>query len=167
MHLLSVHNPTDRTLTPAEKAHLESIVPFPELRSDHYIKVSEVDETYYSPVPEVITGTTEILEENTRYYTWLFREKKSKNAEPLMAKLAERRVPEKLAKKLEGDIKVTEVRRVIHGMSKGKTPGPDLLTAEFYQTFSDILEQPLTDVLNEAHKRRRLPSSLKQGILNP
>ena len=38
-------------------------------------------------------------------------------------------------------------------MRKAKSPGPDLLAAEFYQTFTDLVAIPLTDVLNEAHAR--------------
>ena len=50
-------------------------------------------------------------------------------------------------------------------MGKAKTPGPDLLAAEFYQTFEDLVIEPLTRVLNEAHSEHCLPTTTKQGIV--
>ena len=58
-----------------------------------------------------------------------------------------------------------EVKLAIRRMGKAKSPGPDLLAAEFYQTFLDLVAEPLTTVLNEAHSRHELPASTKQGIV--
>ena len=50
-------------------------------------------------------------------------------------------------------------------MAKGKAPGPDLLAAEFYATFEDVIAPALTDVLTEAHFYHQLPTSTKQGTV--
>jgi hypothetical protein len=113
-----------------------------------------------------VTTTPEgILESLQQYYTYLFRNRPSIDAEPLLELLREKSLPTELSAKIEGDITTKEVVLAINKMGKAKSPGPDLLPAEFYQTFLDLVVDPLTNVLNEAHARHELPSSTKQGIV--
>ena len=66
---------------------------------------------------------------------------------------------------LNGPIMTEEVRRAIKEMKKGKSPGNDGLTAEFYQTFGDVLEDELTELLNNIMFSGELPKSQRQATL--
>jgi len=98
-----------------------------------------------------------IVAELTAYYRWLFRRKDSVNSQPLLDELEKRRLSNKSRESLEKDVTVSEVRKTIRTLGRGKSPGPDLLTAEFYITFEDLVAEDLTEVLMEAHLRHRLP----------
>ena len=106
-----------------------------------------------------------IVAELTAYYRWLFRRKDSVNSQPLLDELEKRRLSNKSRESLEKDVTVSEVRKTIRTLGRGKSPGPDLLTAEFYITFEDLVAEDLTEVLMEAHLRHRLPYTTKQGII--
>ena len=67
--------------------------------------------------------------------------------------------------KVEAEVTSTEIRREIGTIAPAKSPGPDLLTGEFYQTFIDLVCEPLTEVLNEAHYFHTLPETTTQGII--
>ena len=79
--------------------------------------------------------------------------------------LQKRKLREASRKALDKPITVEDVSKAIRSLGKGKSPGPDLLTAEFYQTFEDILAEPLTEVLTESHTLYRLPTSTQQGVV--
>ena len=119
--------------------------------------------------PTIRDGVTStpaaILEELQSYYTHLFRSRPSVDSEPLLELLREKSLPTEVSSKIEGKITMEEVKLAIRRMGKAKSPGPDLLAAEFYQTFLDLVAEPLTTVLNEAHSRHELPASTKQGIV--
>ena len=66
---------------------------------------------------------------------------------------------------LEKAISIEEVRREILRMGKGKSPGPDKLGAEFYQTFIDLILTDLHGVLVDSHRRGVLPTTMMEGEL--
>jgi hypothetical protein len=119
--------------------------------------------------PEIRDGVastaTEISDTLRHYYTYLFRSRPSIDAEPLLDLLRDNSLSTDISAKIEGAITLKEVKLAISKMGKAKSPGPDLLAAEFYQTFTDLVAEPLTDVLNEAHSNHELPPSTKQGIV--
>ncbi|CAH2329361.1 Hypothetical predicted protein [Pelobates cultripes] len=61
---------------------------------------------------------------------------------------------------LISEITIEEVTESIHQQNKCKSPGPDGLTAEFYQQFCDLLAPHLTEVFNESLARELLPPSI-------
>lgn len=52
-----------------------------------------------------------------------------------------------------------EAQKAIQKMKNNKSPGPDGLTKEFYETFWDIIGEDLTEVLNNSFLRGSLPQS--------
>ena len=49
--------------------------------------------------------------------------------------------------------------------SKGKSPGTDVLTAEFYLSFWELLEQELVDSFNYACEKGEITISQKRGFI--
>ena len=50
---------------------------------------------------------------------------------------------------VEGEITLEELFTVINTFSKDKSPGNDGLTAEFYQTFFNVIGKDLVEVIND------------------
>ena len=119
--------------------------------------------------PDTKTGTTQettgILEQLSSYYRWTFRKRTTHNREKCLAGIRRRQLPDIVSKKMEGPISELEVRNEIRKLGLAKSPGPDLLTAEFYITFEDLVLQPLTEVLKESFDNHTLPSTTKQGVI--
>ena len=113
----------------------------------------------------IATDSNAIVNELSKYYSYLFRTKKSVNPGPLLKKLRARTITTSSRDKIDTEITEKEVRLAIRSMGKGKAPGPDLLAAEFYSTFEDLIAPALTDVLTESHYFHRLPPSTKHGIV--
>ena len=58
----------------------------------------------------------------------------------------------------------TEIRKAIATLENNKSPGNDGLTAEFYKTFANIL-QDLKDLYNEISEIGRMPESMRQAVI--
>lgn len=74
-------------------------------------------------------------------------------------------VTEFLAKDLESTFEEVEVREAIKALKGGKSPGLDGLPVEFYQSFMEVLVQPLLDVWEEVVEHQALPFSLNTGVI--
>ena len=55
----------------------------------------------------------------------------------------------------------------LKSFSKGKSPGTDGLTAEFYLSFWKLLGQELVDSFNYAFEKGEMPTFQKRGIITP
>ena len=64
----------------------------------------------------------------------------------------------------EGDLNETEIHSVINKMSKNKTPGPDGLPTEFYQTFFNSVKHLLLNSYNLSFENGELAYSHRQSI---
>ena len=76
-----------------------------------------------------------ILEQFTRYYSWLFEPKKSIRPEKYLKLLEQTKIPKHINKMLDADLTRSEISEAIDSLGKGKAAGPDGLGAEFYKTF--------------------------------
>ena len=50
-------------------------------------------------------------------------------------------------------------------MKKGKSPGNDGLSVEFYLLFWNIIVDPLLELFKECQDRKEMSTSMKQGII--
>ena len=71
-----------------------------------------------------------------------------------------------MAKKLEGKIKPSEVRKAIRSMANGKAPGPDGLHAEMYKANEGMFSKYLTKLFNEMHAEGRFPETMKSAVIS-
>ena len=63
----------------------------------------------------------------------------------------------------ERPINLEDVTRAIRSMAKGKSPGPDDLPAEFYQSIEASVAPVLLSVFSEAHTNERMPTCFLDG----
>ena len=135
--------------------------------SNSDISSLHVTPDWYDPEKklEPVNTNIGITSQLTAYYKWLFRRRDSINPKPLLNELNKRKLSKKSRDSLEKHVSEKEVRKTIRTLGRGKSPGPDLLTAEFYITFEDLVAADLAAVLTEAHSRHRLPHTTKQGII--
>jgi len=51
-------------------------------------------------------------------------------------------------------------------MKKGKSPGPDGLTVEFYCSFWELIENSLFSMYKECLEQKEMSATMKQGIIS-
>lgn len=65
----------------------------------------------------------------------------------------------------ERPITKSEISAAIQSVKKGKFPGNDGLSVEFYLHFWDIIAHPLLEPFKECIDRREMSTSMKQGVI--
>ena len=64
------------------------------------------------------------------------------------------------------DITVDEIYKSLIGMSKSKTSGPNVITAEFYLYFIDDLQHVFLCIFNSIDENEELSRSMKYSIID-
>ena len=64
------------------------------------------------------------------------------------------------------EITVDEIYKSLSGMSKGKTPGPDGLTVEFYMYFFNELKNVFHYIYKHIEEKKELSKSMKYSMIN-
>ena len=72
----------------------------------------------------------------------------------------------KIMLKCDEDISISAIYKSLNGMSKGKTPGPDGLTSEFYLYFFNELQSVFKNVFDCIEENHELSRSMKYSIIN-
>ena len=72
----------------------------------------------------------------------------------------------KIMLKCDEDISISAIYKSLNGMSKGKTPGPDGLTSEFYLYFFNELQSVFKYVFDCIEENHELSRSMKYSIIN-
>ena len=85
------------------------------------------------------------------YYEYLMSEKKtSKEArDEMLAHLRKRKLSDKSKDSLDGKITPEEVRSQMKHMAVGKSPGPDMIPAEYYRAMASCMAEDLAEYYNE------------------
>ncbi len=65
----------------------------------------------------------------------------------------------------ESGLKCEEVWKALQSMKKGKSPGIDGLSVEFYTHFWDTIKSPLVKIYKECIIQREMTVTMKQGII--
>ena len=106
----------------------------------------------------IATTTEEILKETKSFYQNLYKNKTENAVSEGLQNIFLSKIDKKLstdqAKILEEDITEFEMKHAIFTTQKNKSPGPDGLPIEFYQTFYEILKNDLILLFRciEAHE---------------
>lgn len=75
------------------------------------------------------------------------------------------RLDESVSSELEGEITLKEFKDTLCTLSKGKSPGEDGFTWEFYNCFFDLLGQDLVDSFNASYRAGKMSLSHGRGII--
>ena len=70
-----------------------------------------------------------------------------------------------MSSELEGDITLKDCKDILSTFSRGKSPGEDGFTWEFYNCFFDILGQDLVDSFNASYRAGEMAPSQRRGLI--
>ena len=122
------------------------------------------------PKGKSVTKKEEILEEVEIFYTELYTSIISVEKAPFTSfieNLELSRLDESVSSELEGEITPKECKDTLITFSRGKSPGEDGFTWEFYNCFFDLLGQDLVDSFNASYRAGEVaPSQLqRRGVI--
>ena len=111
---------------------------------------------------EITTKQEEIKEEFREFYKKLYTEEgqPNENKQEEYTKYV-RKIEEGDREDMEHPFTEKEIEVAIKELNKNKSPGPDGLTSEFYQTFQGQLIPILKKVVDQAIERGRIPEEMK------
>ena len=115
---------------------------------------------------EITTKQEEIKEEFREFYRKLYTEEgePDENKQEEYTKYV-RKIEEGDREDMEHPFTENEIEVAIKELNKNKSPGPDELTSEFYQTFQGQLTPILKKVVDQAIKRGRIPGEMKLSYI--
>ena len=116
-----------------------------------------------------LTSRDEILNEEHRYYKRLHTSSRTNPNDPRFEVFFDSPTLPKpsppQADSCDGLLTKEECYVSLKSFSKGKSPGTDGLTAEFYFSFWELLEQELVDSFNYAFEKGEITISQKRGFI--
>lgn len=115
-----------------------------------------------------MTKEKEILEEIEVFYKELYTSTTSfENAQfiSFIENLELPRLEDSVSSKLEGDITLKECKDILSTSSRGKSPGEDGFTWEFYNCFFDLLGKDLVDSFNASYRVGEMAPSQRRGVI--
>ena len=120
------------------------------------------------PEGKSMTKEEEILQEIERFYKELYTSTTSfKNVQFIsyIENLELPRLEDSESSELEGDITPKECKDILSTVSRGKSPGEDGFTWEFYNCFFDLLGQDLVDSFNASYRAGEMAPSQRRGVI--
>ena len=120
------------------------------------------------PDGKSVTKEEEILEEIEIFYKELYTSITSvENSQftSFTENLELPRLEDSVSSELEGDITLKECKDILSTFSRGKSPGEDGFTWEFYNCFFDLLGQDLVDSFNTSYRAGEMTPSQRRGVI--
>ena len=110
------------------------------------------------------TTQEEIIHEQYKFYSDLY--KSDPNISFCITNNTNLKLSHEQITQLQAEFSAEEIKSAVFSLAKGKSPGPDGLSAEIYQKFWASIGQVYIDFLNEAFQEEQMSGSTMQGILN-
>ena len=127
---------------------------------------------------KLLTSQKEILDEVKEFYADLYAEKQTNNFCGRISTTHEKtRKQDEMLRKISKTVSLQnkqhceqpfnnkEIRQAISTLENNKSPGNDGLTAEFYKTFTVLLQEDLKELFEEISKIGRMPESMRQAVI--
>ena len=115
-----------------------------------------------------MTKEEEILEEIEIFYKELYTSITTVENAPFTSFIENLELPrleDSLSSELEGEITLKECKDILSTFSRGKSPGDDGFTWEFYNCFFDLLGQDLVDSFNASYRAGEMAPSQRRGVI--
>ena len=142
-----------------------------EVPTKHFLKVEEnIQRSNNIQAIEDTSGRIRddnegIVDTFTDYYTKLYtHEQTNPDVQDKYAAYA-KTLEDAQTAELEKQIEVTDIKTALDGMNKGKSPGPDGLTTEFYQHFASQVTPLLHAMISEAYRNKQLPPNMGESYI--
>lgn len=116
----------------------------------------------------VTNDQTEISQHVYAFYKELYTSKfKPHNCEVFIKSISKdiKAISEDYKHCCDAELQLSEMNDTISSMKKGKSPGTDGLSVEFYLHFWEIIKIPLFEMYKECLKREELSTTMKQGLI--
>ena len=120
------------------------------------------------PEGKSVTKEEEILEEIERFYKELYTSTTSFENTQFISYIDNLELPrleDSASSELEGDITLKECKDILSTFSRGKSPGEDGFTWEFYNCFFDLLGQDLVDSFNASYRAGEMAPSQRRAVI--
>ena len=118
---------------------------------------------------QTILDEAKILEEIEAYYKHLYTSPLDTGGndsfDDFITNLDITKLENEVRDELEGEITVNECQDILRTFKRGKSPGDDGFTWEFYNCFFDILGQDLADSFNASYNAGEMSISQRRGVI--
>ena len=118
---------------------------------------------------QTILDEAKILEEIEAYYKYLYTSPLDTAGSDLfddfITNLDITKLENKVRDELEGEITVNECQDILRTFKRGKSPGDDGFTWEFYNCFFDILGQDLVDSFTVSYNAGEMSISQRRSVI--
>ena len=114
----------------------------------------------------LVNTQEEILKETTNFYQRLYTSETTDDlAQDYLLNNLTQTLTDEDRDTVEGEITLDELFTAIKSFANDKSPGCDGLTAEFYQTFFNVIGKDLVEVINDGFNRGELSLSMRRGVI--
>ena len=114
----------------------------------------------------LVNTQEEILKETTNFYQRLYTSETTDDlAQDYLLNNLTQTLTDEDRDTVEGEITLDELFTSIKSFANDKSPGCDGLTANFYQTFFNVIGKDLVEVINDGFNRGELSLSMRRGVI--
>ena len=111
----------------------------------------------------LVNTQEEILKETTNFYQRLYTSETTDDlAQEYLLNNLTQTLTDEDRDTVEGEITLDELFTAIKSFANDKSPGCDGLTADFYQTFFNVIGKDLAEVINDGFNRGELSLSMRR-----
>ena len=111
----------------------------------------------------LVNTQEEILKETTNFYQRLYTSETTDDlAQDYLLNNLTQTLTDEDRDTVEGEITLDELFTAIKSFANDKSPGCDGLTADFYQTFFNVIGKDLAEVINDGFNRGELSLSMRR-----
>lgn len=115
---------------------------------------------------KIITRDAEIMETIRIFYQQLYRcETVDMDSQHRLINNLDRKISHQMRMTCEGPVTTDELQHALKKMNLKKSPGPDGITIEFYQTFWNYLADDLVEVFNNNFLSQTMTDSQRESLL--
>ena len=116
---------------------------------------------------EMVYSFKEKEEVGERYFKYLFKEPEGCNIQEILKFLILflKLISKEMNKTMIEEVREEELEKIVYSFQKGKSPGLDGFTIEFYEGFFELLKSDLLKVVRESQRVGKVLGALNSTLL--